>query len=110
MNWSPERKRLNRSIYFPLEIRMAKDAPDVNYSEFIGNWICLFEVVVLFNIFFISPKGIRIDFTLDPALGQADSIYIPMLHSNQMKKSYIHLQPKICSPIVLKARCVTLFV
>jgi len=83
LNWSPERKRLNRSIYFSLEIRMTKNVPDINYSEFIG---------------------IRIDFTMDPTLGQADSIYIPMLQSDQMKKSYVHIQPKICAPIVLKAR------
>ena len=54
VNWSPERKRLNRSIYFSLEIRMTKNVPDINYSEFIGNSSGFLEVIVLFNLICIS--------------------------------------------------------
>jgi len=48
--------------------------------------------------------GIRIDFILDPLWGQVESIFIPMLCSGQIKKTCMHLQPIVCSEIIIGAR------
>lgn len=107
VSWSTDRQRSHRSIYFPLEIFFSPDTESISYTEFIGNqiFICvLLHVNLLIIILYCCIVGIRIDFILDPNWGQVESIFIPMLCSGQLKKTCMHLQPKVCSEIIIGAR------
>lgn len=41
---------------------------------------------------------------VDPKWGHAESLYIPVLEKNQVKKECLQIQPVFCSPIEIEPR------
>lgn len=48
--------------------------------------------------------GIQVDFIVDAKWGRVESLYIPVLEVNQVKKACLQLLPLICSATTIEAR------
>lgn len=60
--------------------------------------------VTQFNHLSTFLLGIQVDFIVDAKWGRAESLYIPVLEVNQVKKACLQLQPFICSATTIEAR------
>ncbi|EFX65242.1 hypothetical protein DAPPUDRAFT_264985 [Daphnia pulex] len=50
--------------------------------------------------------GLKIDFIVDPKFGRAESIYIPVLEINQVRKACLQVHPMACSAVTIDSRVV----